>query len=184
MDAVAVMASRANDSGVPALSPNKLQTDWLTWVFLTMEIKKDNRLAAFKRLEHLLYGMNYEVWFNLYGPLDPTLDLEQALKRHVSKTAQVSDISPSSPEEAKAEIMSMLLYEGDLGTGPINLDDKYEEVASLMNQVLSSITMDKAEQVTGFSFRKGHPAYPVFWDFSYDIHSNGKRWILIGSSSD
>lgn len=151
--------------------------------FPTMDIK-DNRLAEFKRLEHLLYGMNYEVWFNLYGPLDPTLDLEQVLKRHVSKAAQVSDISPSSPEEAKAEIMSMLLYKGDPGAGPIDLDDKCEEVASLMNQVLSSITMDNADHVTGFVFRKGHPAYPVFWDFAYDIHSDGIRWILVGSSSD
>ena len=149
-----------------------------------MEIKNDNRLAAFKKLEHLLYGMNYEVWFNLYGPLDPTLDLDQVLKRHVSKAAQVSDISPSSPEEAKAEIMSMLLYEGDLGAGPVDLGDKCEEVASLINQILSSINMDKADQVTGFAFRKDHPAYPVFWDFAYDIHSNGKRWILVGSSSD
>lgn len=148
-----------------------------------MEIR-DNSLAAFKRLEHLLYGINYEVLFNLYGPVDPTSDLEQILKRHVSKAAQVSDISPSSPEEAKAEIMSMLLYEGDPGAGPVDLDDKCEEVVSLMNQVLSSITMDKADQVTGFTFRKGHPAYPVFWDFAYDIHSNGKRWILVGSSSD
>jgi hypothetical protein len=145
---------------------------------------KDNHLAEFKRLEHLLYGKNYEVWFNLYGPVDSTLGLEQVLKGHVSRAAQVSDISPSSPEEAKAEIMSMLLYEGDLGAGPVDLDDKREEVASLMNQVFSSIIMDRADQVTRFAFRKGHPAYPVFWDFAYDIHSNGNRWILVGSSSD
>jgi hypothetical protein len=138
-----------------------------------MGITKANRPAAFQRLEHLLYGINYEVWFNLYGPIDPTLELEQVLKRHVSKTAQVSDVSPSSPEDAKAEIMEMLLYEGDAGAGPLGLEGKREEVASLMSQVLSSINMDKADQVTGFAFRKGHPAYPVFWDFAYDIHSNG-----------
>lgn len=50
--------------------------------------------------------------------------------------------------------------------------------------MFSQINIDEADLVAEFGFRKGHPADPVFWDFAYDIHSNGKRWIFIGSSSD
>ena len=149
-----------------------------------MKIAKDNRLSEFKRIEHLLYGYNYEVWFNLYGPLDTDLGLEEALKSNVSGNAQLSGVVPSSPEDAKAEIMVQVLYEGDEYSGPRMLYKKESEIISLLNKVFSRINIDEADLLAEFGFRKGHPAYPVYWDFAYDIHSNGKRWIFIGCSSD
>lgn len=149
-----------------------------------MKIVTDNRLPEFKRIEQLLYGINYEVWLNLYGPFDPDLGLEEALKVGVSKDAQVSGVASSSPQEARTEIMDMILYEGDIGHGPENIDEKREELISLVDKVLSAINIEEADLVAGFGFRKGHPADPVFWDFAYDVHSSGQRWILVGSSSD
>jgi len=149
-----------------------------------MKTVTDNRLPEFKRIEHLLYGINYEVWLNLYGPLDPDLGLEEALKIGVSKEAQLSGVVPSSPQEAISEITEMILYEGGIGHGPERLDEKREEIMSLMNKIFAIINIDEADLVAEFGFREGHPAYPVFWDFAYDIHSNGKRWIFVGSSSD
>jgi hypothetical protein len=152
------------------------------WGF--MKIVKDNRLCEFKRIENLLYGMNYEVWFNLYGPLDTTLELQEALRINVSKNAVVSGVLSSSPDEAKKEIMGRVLYEGDFGSGPIDIDEKRSEIEAIMRKIFNLIEIDDAEIISDFGFREGHPAYPVFWDFAYDIHSNGKRWIFIGSSSD
>jgi len=144
----------------------------------------DNRLPEFKRIEQLLYGINYEVWLNLYGPFDPDLGLEEVLKVGVSKDAQVSDVVSSSPQRARTEIMDMILYEGDRGHGPEDIDEKREEIISLVDKILSGINIEEADLVAGFGFRKGHPAYAVFWDFAYDVHSSGQRWILVGSSSD
>ena len=121
---------------------------------------------------------------NLYGPLDSDLGLEKALKVSVSKDAQLSGVAPSSPQEARSNILDMILYEGDAGHGPEKLDDKRDEIVSLMNQILASIGLNEADLVAEFGFRKGHPADPIFWDFAYDIHSNGRRWIFVGSSSD
>lgn len=149
-----------------------------------MKIVKDNRLSEFKRIEHLLYGINYEVWFNLYGPLDPDLSLGEVLKSNVSENAQLSGIVPSSPEGAKTEITAQVLYEGDESSGPVKLNEKKEEIISLLSNVFLQTGIDEADLVAEFGFRKGHPAYPVFWDFAYDIHSKGKRWIFIGCSSD
>lgn len=149
-----------------------------------MKIDKDKRLPEFKKIEHLLYGINYEVWFNLYGPLDPDLGLEEVLKSNISKNSQLSGVTPSSPENAIKEIMERVFYEGGIGSGPIELETKKEEIQLLMNKVFTLININKAELVAEFGFREGHPAYPVFWDFAYDIHSNGKRWIFVGSSSD
>lgn len=149
-----------------------------------MKIVTDTRLPEFKRIEQLLYGINYEVWLNLYGPFDSDLGLEEALKEEVSKNAQVSGVASSSPQEARTEIMEMILYEGDIGHGPENIDEKREELISLVDIVLSAINIEEADLVVGFGFRQGHPAYPVFWDFAYDVHSSGQRWILVGASSD
>lgn len=149
-----------------------------------MRIVRDTRLEEFKRVEHLLYGINYEVWFNLYGPADPELGLTDILKRLISKDCEVSGVVPSTPNEAMSEIMDMVLYKGDTGSGPLELESKKSEISELMSKVFSSIGIEDAEMVVEFGFKNGHPAYPVFWDFAYDIHSKGQRWIFVGSSSD
>lgn len=89
-----------------------------------MKIVKDNRLSEFKRIEYLLYGINYEVWLNLYGPLDSDLSLERVLMSNVSENARLSEIVPSSPEVAKTEIMAQVLYKGDESSGPLQLKEK------------------------------------------------------------
>ena len=149
-----------------------------------MRIVRDTRLEEFKRIEHLLYGVNYEVWFNLYGPADPELGLTDILKSLISKDCEVSGVFPSTPSEAISEIMDMVLYEGDTGSGPLELECKKAEISELMGKVFSRIGFEDAEMVVEFDFKSGHPADPVFWDFAYDIHSKGKRWIFVGSSSD
>ena len=149
-----------------------------------MKIIRDNRLEEFKRIEHLLYGINYEVWFNLYGPGDSDASLESAIRKLISNDCEVSGVVPSTPKAAEKEIMDMVLYEGDTGSGPIDLEKKKEEIIKLMGDVFSRISLQDADIVSEFSFRSGHPAYPVFWDFAFDIHSNGERWIFIGCSSD
>ncbi len=149
-----------------------------------MRIERDTRLEEFKRIEHLLYGINYEVWFNLYGPAEPDVGLSDALKSLISKDCEISGVVPSSPEEAASGIMDMVLYQGDTGSGPLELESKKAELSELMEKVLSSIELEEADMVVEFGFKNGHPAYPVFWDFAYDIHSKGQRWILVGSSSD
>jgi len=144
----------------------------------------DNRLPEIKRIEHLLYGINYEVWMNLYGPFDSEIGLEKVLKSRVSRGTRLSGVSHSSPQNARAGIMGMILYEGGIGHGPEKLDEKREEIIILMNKIFTRINIDEAALVAEFGFRKAHPAYPVFWDFAYDIHVNDKRWVFIGSSSD
>ena len=89
-----------------------------------MKIIRDKRLEEFKRIEHLLYGINYEVWFNLFGPCDSDASLESAIRKLISNDCEVSGVAPSSPKDAEIEIMDMVLYEGDTGSGPIELEKK------------------------------------------------------------
>ncbi|OWP47470.1 hypothetical protein [Pseudomonas nitroreducens] len=149
-----------------------------------MQIDRDVRPEHFAQLEGLLYGINYEVWIGLYGPLDAQISLEQALKEVVSQDAVVGGSELAARGVVRSQIMEMLLYPGDPGCGPIDLEAKRAEIITLTRRILSDAHLDEAQEVTSFWFAKGHPAYPVFWDFAYDIHAQGKRWILLGSSSD
>ena len=147
----------------------------------TLSVSKDDRFA---KIERLLYGWNYAVSLELYGPADVESSLQGVLRELVSSSTIISDIAPSTPERAREKIMDMVLYEGRIGHGPENLEHKRPEIVALLDDVLSEIGLSNADMICELEFTEGHPAYPVFWDFSYDIHANGQRWILVGSSSD
>ena len=149
-----------------------------------MKIVHDNRADEILRIEHLLYGENYAVWLKLYGPFDTGLSTEQAIQEHVSARARITNIQYSTPNDAKSEILDSLCYPGERGSGPINLGEKKQEIFELADVLFSCAGLNEASSICSFYFAEGHPAYPVFWEFSYDIHSQGKRWIFLGSSSD
>jgi hypothetical protein len=139
---------------------------------------------VFKRIKKLLYGINYEVSFFLYGPEDSDLSLIEVLKRQVSGKCELTGVVQSCAKEAIDDISEKVLYEGSTGSGPLKIESKKKELTSLLNEFFNFISFEEAEIVCEFGLRQGHPAYPVFWDFAYDIHSQNRRWILIGSSSD
>lgn len=141
-------------------------------------------MIEIKKIEDLLYGYNYQVSLYLYGPIDHEIGLVEALKSVVSPDCEICEVNPVSSAVATSEILSSVLYEGDSVSGPIDLVSKRIEVTELINRVIQRAGIEQADFISQFMLRSGHPAYPVFWDFAFDIHSKGKRWIFIGSSSD
>jgi len=149
-----------------------------------MRIVTDSRPNEILRLEALLEGRNYTVWLNTYGPFDLARTLEEQLAHSVSKNAIVSNQTSVSPSKARREALELLLHpEGD-GYGPIDMAAKRSEILALAKSLFTSVNLDQAEAITSFWLVKGHPADPVFSGFSFDIQAHGKRWILMGSSSD
>ncbi|WP_423205522.1 hypothetical protein PGC34_12285 [Pseudomonas kribbensis] len=149
-----------------------------------MQVASDNRPEDFLRLEHLLYGWNYQVWVNVYGPLDANQSLVDALRASVSGNCEVDRTTPLSVEDAKELVIESLTYPGDEGAGPIDLELKRAEVLHLAGKLLEAAHVEQADQVSTFWLKKGHPGYPVFWEFALDVHAQGQRWILLGCSSD
>ena len=149
-----------------------------------MRTTRNNKTEQLEKIEGLLYGYNYQVWFGLFGPTDTESSLQAALCELISDAAVVSNVIPSTAMDARNDIIQMVLYEGLTGSGPIELEKKRAVIISLVDDLLAQIDLTHADIVSAFSLKSGHPAYPVFWDFAYDVHSKGQRWIFIGSSSD
>jgi hypothetical protein len=137
-----------------------------------------------KQIEHLLYGFNYAVSLRLYGPSNSEQGLIETLKKLISEECEISGVLRTSSNEAVIVMTNCLLYKGDEGSQPLELDSKKTEICNLLDKILSTIGFENAEMIVEFGFKQGHPAYPVFWDFAYDIHVKDKRWIFVGCSSD
>lgn len=149
-----------------------------------MRITQDSRANEILRLEHLLEGFNYSVWVNTYGPFELDRTPQEQLACSTGNDVIVGGQSPVTACEARKEVTEQLLHVGDNGYGPLDLNAKRSEILSLLDDLLVHVRLDQASTITSFWLSKGHPAYPVFWDFAFDIQSVGKRWILMGSSSD
>ncbi len=61
---------------------------------------------------------------------------------------------------------------------------KREEITQLASEMMRLAHVDEADQISAFRYVKGHLGYPVFREFAYDVHTPGKRWTLLGCSSD
>lgn len=149
-----------------------------------MQVINNSRPEYMPRLEHLLYGNNYSVSIDLYGPLDANRPLIEVLKSAVSSSCEAPRSVLISVDEARAHILESLLYPGDPAAGPIDLPAKRSEVTALVEQLLEGAHVNKADAIYTFHLAKGHPGYPVWWEFALDIHAQGRRWILLGCSSD
>jgi hypothetical protein len=149
-----------------------------------MRIVQDTRSEEILRLEHLLYGFNYDVWINTYGPFDLSKTLEAQLSHAIGNDVIIGSKSCVTASEARREITEHMLHLGDGGYGPIDLAEKRPEILILLETIFTYVNLDQARTITSFWLKKGHPACPVFWEFSFDITAHGKRWILMGSSSD
>ncbi|KAF1051164.1 MAG: hypothetical protein GAK43_02531 [Stenotrophomonas maltophilia] len=149
-----------------------------------MSIQQDPRPEYLPALEGLLHGQNYDVWLNLYGPLDAGQPLEQALCQALAHPCDVGGSTPESVQEAREQVLEALLYPGDPSHGPLDLDRKTGEILELGERLIEAAHLDQADAVRSFWLAQGHPAWPVFWEFAYDIQVRDQRWLLLGSSSD
>lgn len=149
-----------------------------------MRIDQDSRADTILRIEHLLEGFNYSVWVNTYGPFDLSRTLGEQLAHAIGNEVIISGQSCVTAREVRSETTEKLLHLGDGGYGPEDLTAKRSEILTLLESLFTHMHLDQANAITSFWLTKGHPAYPVFWDFSFDIQCNGQRWIFMGSSSD
>ncbi|WP_416769555.1 hypothetical protein ACMGT0_20565 [Pseudomonas sp. RHF3.3-3] len=144
----------------------------------------DTRAPEIQRLEHLLEGMNYSAWVGVYGPFNSDCSLEEQLRHSVSNRSVVGRETPVPAGEVRSQVLEHLLHSGDGGYGPVDLPGKRLEIIRLAEALLSRVRLDQADTLSSFWLAEGHPAYPVWWDFAFDIHADGQRWILMGSASD
>lgn len=134
---------------------------------------------------------NYKVFFHLYqvslADADGGNDLSACVRKALYAEAEIGGSEEITGADLLAEMEGLLRFSGDPGAGPDASVLQSTELSSLLTELRQSTSKltDLAKKIERFWLKKGHPAYPVFWDFAYFIVVEGETaTILIGSSSD
>jgi hypothetical protein len=140
---------------------------------------------ALAACEPLLYGYNYQVFVRLYRVDIPEHSPTAAyLVAALGAGITFRDETPSTVTAMVAEVEECLRYEGDAASGPLPgvLDSpQFGDHLARLKAGLDAAAIGRT--ITRVDIADGHPAYPVFWDFSYVVAGKGS-FVLVGCSSD
>lgn len=142
---------------------------------------------AFEEAEDLLEGYNYTVYLFHYFSSDQREDLLANLKAALpTHDIELGGASEITVDDALTEIKEALIHRGDSGYGPIPEKIDSERYQNLVNRALKDCRdlFGTADRVEVFWLKKGHPAYPVFWDFAFAVYTGEGVHFILGSSSD
>lgn len=132
-------------------------------------------------------GWNYTVFLQRYRvPCTVDMSCEEALRSALGPGVLIDGLRPVSAEEASADIRAALSYAGDSGAGPEPEEMRSPRFAGLLDAVMAEFgnAAAQAHAIDAFWIDAGHPAYPVFWDFSFLLKGEDEAVLFIGSSSD
>lgn len=130
---------------------------------------------------------NYSVFLAAYDV--PSTDL--SISADLIKAALGEEAIPQSIEDIQSAsvwpmLKKALLYAGEHGAQPSPATLASEKLASLVDALKRQVDelIRTATKIEIFWLEKGHPAYPVFWDFALLFRTETRATVFIGSSSD
>jgi len=132
-------------------------------------------------------GCNYTAFLRSYTvPTEPGATSEQLIRAALGDTAVLGGVGTVELEHVVAEVEASLRYAGDSSAGPDPESVRSEHFAELLASLLADILAlsEQASRIEQFWLKKGHPAYPVFWDFAFLFTGLSESTVLVGSSSD
>ncbi|ABD82201.1 hypothetical protein [Saccharophagus degradans] len=160
----------------------------------TLEAKRDmNEILELEvYLDEILFkinglALNYVADIKLFLVKDISLNNGGDIVRSaVDSSVKVGQIYESNNKEVLDAIKRALTYEGTESSHPNMEFVGTEHHKYLMGLLLEKmgVCLRKASNVQSFTFQRGHPFYPIYWDFSYILKFRDSIYVLVGSSSD
>jgi len=135
----------------------------------------------------LLYGANYQVSLREYVvECSLTISVTDLLQDTFGTLAEIVDCHPITEEEIREQIKECIDYVGDESSGPLKEKISSKEFLALRTSLLEEVSKWAAAsiEIYSFCFKRGHPDYPVFWDFAFVFRNPESSRILVGASSD
>ena len=89
-------------------------------------------------------------------------------------------------EEMLLEISECIGWKGDDTSFPnrkYHMKEAYlQDIAKAFSAIRS--LLNSGSEISTFVIEKGHPFYPVYWEFAYLIRAAHASYVLVGSCSD
>ncbi len=141
------------------------------------------------KLEHLMYGNNYEVTLGIVRLTD-CKNLNDCKNKIASvfEDAKLDrcEIKPAILKDVWGKVDFGFNYRGDEGAGLKLSKEKEDELKKLVVNYKNWITKYISPESKFYFFTfNGIPGYPVWWEYSFIILNNERESLFIyGSSSD
>ncbi|MUI11004.1 hypothetical protein GJV26_00630 [Massilia dura] len=132
-------------------------------------------------------GINYSVFLRVYSGLpESTDDIHTIVTRLIGHEAVLAGVRDVGVSEVVETLLQSLGYVGDEGAGPGPNVLRSPDFSRLLGNIRDNVVQlsQTVYGIKSFVFARGHPAYPVFWDFAYLFLGNHQHVLLLGSSSD
>jgi hypothetical protein len=132
-------------------------------------------------------GINYSVFLRAYAvPVDAKRSSEDCVRRALGERTIPANFQRIGSAEIIQDVRSALRFAGDAGAGPSPRTVGSNELAERLNELSNELKhmAANASCTERFEMLDGHPAYPVFWEFSYLFRFDSEAVVLIGAASD
>lgn len=145
--------------------------------------------ALLSRMAKLLESdsTNYSVFLRAFSCVAPgASEIEDVVKELVGNDVVLNEVHECNFAEVAEELSDCLGYVGDEGAGPDPDTLRLPEFSNLLKEISDDVAQagKRSNRVKSFRFLKGHPAYPVFWDFAFLFLGDEMHELIVGSSSD
>ena len=152
------------------------------------EIEKINFLLSQICTELNKNSWNYSVSTDIFSAAGMAGEsIEKIVSEALRKAIILGKTHSISHNLILDEIASSLEYnEAGTATHPNREFIESNEFLSLKQEILDrlQVLLSSSEQPIQFWLKKGHPFYPVFWDYAFVIENKADAYVLIGSASD
>jgi hypothetical protein len=132
-------------------------------------------------------GWNYTVFLRSYeAGIAHGDSAERIVQKVLGPEALVDSAGEVTTAEMLAEVRDSLSYVGEHAGGPDADVLRSELFADLLSRLAAELeeSARHASRIEQLGFKRGHPAYPVYWEFAFLLIEPARATLLIGSSSD
>lgn len=142
-----------------------------------------------ERLEHLMYGHNYEVCFGIdIFDGSASADFKKSIKaKYPDTNPDKYPLTELTAQEFFEDIQDKFNYRGDHGAGLTLTKEKEIDLKAIQSKYFDFIKqfVNTNSKFYYYSDPDGIPGYPVFWDYRFVVFAeNNKILFIYGSSSD
>ena len=131
---------------------------------------------------------NYQASIGLFSSVGESNEMtEQSIIKNIFGPSTESDFFQECElKELVLGITECIDWKGDEAVFP---NRKYHATAGYAQDMAVALSklrnlFQTASGICSFVIEKGHPFYPVFWEFAYLVRVPKKNYVLVGSCSD
>ena len=142
-----------------------------------------------ERLEHLMYGHNYEVCLGIDVFDGHSFDdFKKSIKaKYPNTNPDKYPLTELTEQELFEDIKDKFDYRGDHGAGLTLTNEKENELKDIQNKYIDFIKQftSNNSKFYYYSDPDGIPGYPVFWEYRFAVFNDKDKILFVyGSSSD